>query len=151
MAYILDEAIIQERSSDLHSWPDDLIEATNLLFVSDFPLSSPDRYLDEYASNPYLPFSIVENGSKSKKFTIAFLRKTKAYVWLISELNKAEDKQLYFGALTEKLHSVIADDPVPYRRDIKGLLSNLLQYVEYFGLDEIEVSRPRHSQLVRLK
>ena len=61
-----------------------------------------------------------------------------------------ERKCLYFGALTEKLHNALVEDPKPYRREVKELLSNLLSWVEELEMEEIVIDRPNYSQRIRI-
>ena len=72
-----------------------------------------------------------------------------AYLWLLNALDD-HGKELYFGELSSLLHSALIEDPRPYRKDVKVLLSNLLSLIEAFNMDEIMIDRPRHSQRIRL-
>lgn len=77
------------------------------------------------------------------------LRRTKVFHWLSHELSAADDGQLYFGAITTKLHDALIDDPRPYRRDVKTLLVNLLSWVKRYPECGLQVDRPGHSERVR--
>ncbi len=70
--------------------------------------------------------------------------------WIISKLEEEPESELYFGKLSKLLHDELKDDPAPYRKDVKGLVQNLLAYCQTFLQDKIEISRPNHSQRVRL-
>lgn len=59
------------------------------------------------------------------------------------------DDEIYFGELSSCLHDVLLDDPAPYRKDVKILLSNLLSWVSVFGKSFFIIDRPNVSQ--RLK
>lgn len=69
-----------------------------------------------------------------------------AFRWLKSKLSS----EMYFGELTAALHEDLADDPAPYRQEIKGLLSNLLQWSQKLAPTHIQVDRPNHSQRIKL-
>jgi hypothetical protein len=69
----------------------------------------------------------------------------KAYKWLKSVVKT----EMYFGELTEKLHSSLIDDPTPYRKDVKKLLSNLLNWIIELSINEFIIDRPNYSQRVR--
>jgi hypothetical protein len=150
------EALILDASKDLNthqglqSWPDDIFPCTSLLLVSDFPLSSPNVRADEYVSNPSLPFAIINGLEGNTPQAAELFKKSKAFKWLLNTLLQAEDNQMYFGAITACLHNSVADDPAPYRRSVKDILSNLLLYIDYLKIEEIEITRPSHSQLVRI-
>ena len=65
--------------------------------------------------------------------------------------NEKKKKECYFGELSAKLHNALINDPKPYRKEVKDLLSNLLGWIEYFDFDFIKVDRPSYSQRVHIK
>ncbi|MBY0086983.1 phospholipase D-like domain-containing protein [Brevibacillus brevis] len=75
-----------------------------------------------------------------------FMR-SKPYRWLKVAVGKEE---VYFGELTAKLHDALMDDPKPYRRNVKLLLSDLLKWIEELNVEDIVVDRPNHSQRIRV-
>ena len=140
-------------SSDLNSiqlWPNHIIEQEKLLLVTDFPFVKPGEYCSEYEDNSKYTFAYIETWLNDPIKKKEYLKNTKSYRWLISTLNNVEEKQIYYGNLTKLLHDGLDEDPKPYRKDIKVLLSNLLAYVEYYAKDEIELSRPNYSQLIKI-
>lgn len=78
-------------------------------------------------------------------------KETKVYKWLISKLKEEKDRGLSFGAISEKLHNEINDNPAPYRKTIKQYVKCLLSYCKLFALDEIEISRSNYSEIIKLK
>ena len=111
------------------SWPSDVIEEKRNLYCSDFP--------QEYPSND------IRWVSKKS------LEQTMAYEWLRSTIKN--NGEVSFGFLSSNLHDIIYDDPKPYRRDIKTLLSSLLSIITNLDDTTLEVIRPRHRQLVRFR
>lgn len=77
-----------------------------------------------------------------------FLR-SNCYLWLKKVL-KGNGNCLYFGSITKLLHDALISDPKPYRKDVKEYLSNLLSWIEYFDIDEIQIDKPNYSQRVTL-
>ena len=77
------------------------------------------------------------------------LRWSNPYLWLLKTL---EDNGgcLYFGALSEKLHNSLINDPKPYRKDVKQMLAFLLEMVANLEMEEVIIDRPNYSQRVRL-
>jgi len=69
--------------------------------------------------------------------------------WLIQHLRK-NDGELYFGQLATLLHEALLEDPKPYRKDVKTLLSNLLAWCSHVLPETILVDAPNYSQRVRL-
>jgi hypothetical protein len=80
----------------------------------------------------------------------AFL-KSKCYRWIVHVLENEDNHEIYFGNLTNKLHGVLVSDPPPYRKDVKILLANLLDWIENLADEEIIVDKPNHSQRIRIK
>ncbi len=77
-------------------------------------------------------------------------RWSNAYLWLLQTLKK-NDGCMYFGQLSDELHNALVSEPNPYRRDVKVLLSNLLEWCQNLNMEEVEIDRPNHSQRIRWK
>ena len=71
---------------------------------------------------------------------------SKTYLWLKTSIIN----EIYFGELTAKLHNSLLDDPTPYRKDVKTLLSNLLNWVDELNIEDIVIDRPNHSQRIKV-
>lgn len=72
-------------------------------------------------------------------------RQSRAFRWL----SEVVTEETYFGELSAKLHDALCDDPAPYRKDVKILVANLLNWVSWFGGDYFEVDQPNVSQRLR--
>ncbi|WLR51771.1 phospholipase D-like domain-containing protein [Bacillus tianshenii] len=70
---------------------------------------------------------------------------TKVFKWF----NSVIEEQIYFGELTAKLHDALIDDPPLYRKDVKLLLSNLLNWLAELEVQNFKVDRPNYSQRIR--
>lgn len=111
------------------NWPEELFYEKRDLYCSDFPqgtIQDADRW-----------------------DTIIKLRQSFAFHWLL-ETTRQNNGSASFGYLSSKLHNSVYDDPAPYRKTIKDLLANLLNLLEAYELDDIELSKPRWSTLVTL-
>ena len=117
----------------------------NALFTYDFPfvpfpdLSQPDA----------LDFMNLSSGI-SKVELVEEFRWSKAFLWLYNFLKRCDDNTSYFGEVTAALHNSLINDPKPYRKEVKDLLSNLLNWIVELKIDEIIVDRPNHSQRIRI-
>jgi len=117
----------------------------DVLFTYDFPncesLSSlkPDS----------LDFLGIPPGWTTAILKKAFM-KCNAYRWLKSLLEQKEDNEIYFGELSALIHDVIINDPKPYRKEVKELQTNLLNWIVELDIDEIQIDRPKHSQRIKL-
>ena len=127
----------QWSSTITHLWKPDI----QTLFSYEFPERG------SYNVGEYVPFldCYFESTTQVKQ---AF-RWSNSYLWL-EQLLKDNDSCLYFGAITSALHDTIVSDPKPYRKDVKELLSNLLEMIKNLQMDEITIDVPNHSQRVRL-
>lgn len=120
---------------NVSSWPNDIL-----------PLEDRDLYCSDFPQKPYS----ANNDEYFKVSNFNDLESKLAYSWLRKVIEQ-NGGQAYFGYLTAVLHNSVYDDPVPYRREIKEFLSNLLSYVSVFDELYLIVSRPNHSQLVELR
>jgi hypothetical protein len=132
-------------------WPEEILPQTTELFVSDFPLGKPGVSLNEYELNPSLPFAQVENAKDDFLLASTMFKQTKAYRWLKKQITENQtDRDLGFGQLSRLLHDALADDPAPYRQEIKDLQANLYSYLKLYASDEVEVYMPgRRSEVLK--
>ena len=148
-----------EMSQDLkQDWPSELIdklqapEFSGRLLFSECLVSIPS--LDASGNIVGLDdrdlqlLGVSAQGLDSGALARAF-KGTRIFRWLSHTL-KASEGELYFGALTERLHNTLLDDPVVYRRDVKTVLQTLLQWCQLLEAAGVIVDRPNHSQRVRL-
>ncbi|MBG9992228.1 phospholipase D-like domain-containing protein [Pseudoalteromonas sp. NZS37] len=153
MDLFLEQYRHQEASFIPSSWPEEILPQSSDLFVSDFPLTPPGISTYEYELNPSLPFAQIE-ANKGNSFEAAKLfKRSKAYHWIKKQiLDNKTDRNLGFGQISRLLHDELADDPVPYRQEIKSLQANLYSYIKQYASDEIEVYMPgRRSEVLRIK
>jgi hypothetical protein len=134
-------------------WPEEILPQTSELFVSDFPLGKPGVSLTEYQFNPSLAFAQIENAKNDLVLASTLFKQTKAYRWLKAQITKNQsERDLGFGQISRLLHDALADDPAPYRQEIKGLQANLYSYIKLYASDEIELYIPgRRSEVLRIK
>ena len=133
-------------------WPEDILPQTSELFVSDFPLSRPGTSLNEYQLNPSLPFAQIEYAKDEFVLASTLFKQTKAYCWLKKQITENQsERDLGFGQISRLLHDTLADDPAPYRQEIKDLQANLYSYLKLYASNEIELYMPgRRSEVLRI-
>lgn len=133
-------------------WPEEILPQTSELFVSDFPLGKPGVTLNEYQLNPSLPFAQIENAKSDFALASILFKQTKAYRWLKKQIiENQSERDLGFGQISRLLHDTLADDPAPYRQEIKDLQANLYSYLKLYASDEVEVYMPgRRSEVLKL-
>lgn len=91
-----------------------------------------------------VPYDSLDSTAGEKRFC-----KLDVVAWMIQKL-RANNGELYFGNLTSLLHDSLLEDPKPYRKDVKTLVSNLLAWCSYMLPRMIVIDAPGHSQRVRL-
>jgi len=127
-----------------------LLQPIKHLWIHELLFTDPVELLNFDANNEYHlhDYELLGlNLDSLKNADIAFkFRQSNCFRWMGCLLE--EETSLSFGAVSAKLHSAILDDPLPYRRQVKELVANLFSWFTLFP-DEYEVSRPRHSQVIR--
>lgn len=63
-------------------------------------------------------------------------KQMRLFHWLDMQLSK-ESRIFNFGELSSLLHSSIINDPSPFRKEVKGCVSAMFEWVELFNLYEI--------------
>ncbi len=66
--------------------------------------------------------------------------------WLI----KNASEPIYFGELSSKLHDALQDDPKVYRKTVKSLLTNLLNWAQACVPESINIDAPNYSQRIEV-
>ena len=148
MQEIVKNIRVSTSNSSEEEWPyeiEDLFNADySLLFSEDFPMCEDPRNANE---NDMI-FLNLHSGTSLDDISKAF-RKSKCFLWLCNLIKKNECKTMYFGEISANLHNCLLNEPKPYRKDVKVLLSNLLNWIEILHMEEFLIDRPKHSQRVR--
>lgn len=125
----LSSLLHDDKKRKRYAWPEDILKIDlENVYVSDFLFEREDEDFEEAQ---------------------ALFMSSVAFRWLFKQL-KEENGCLYFGNLSQRLHSSLIDDPTPYRSEVKKLLQSLLKQVETYCQEDVTIDRPRHSQRVRL-
>ena len=130
-----------------HSWNTEITKNFKPSVNTLFSYELPEEF--EFVEGEYFSFLDYTFAGDLYSFKEIF-RWSNAYLWLL-KLIKDNGGEMYFGAVTEKLHNALVSDPKPYRRDVKQMLSNLLNLIEKLGMEEVVIDRPNHSQRIALK
>ncbi len=129
----------------------DMAERLRVIFINDFPFSKyPDSvigYKDDPASIHDL--QLLQVNSKEVTMDIIKLQYTKTKI--VNWLNVVVRDQIQFGELSALIHNALLDDPKPYRKEIKELQRNLLNWIEYLLPETYKIYIPEgyHSQVVK--
>ncbi len=120
------------------------INSYNVLFQDDFPINAlPTEMLDDETFLDIYKEDSIEV-IKEKFYN------TKIVQWLINILEKQENKEIYFGELSAKIHNIIFQEPKQYRKDVKILQAKLYNWIEALNYKNLKVDIPNHSQRIRL-
>lgn len=152
MQAFIDELTFSTEPGVPENWPENILPKIKDIFVSDFPLAKPGESCEIYQINPSLDFAIIESNSASFDYARSLFKGSKAYSWLKTILLEyTGERDLGFGQISRMLHDALADDPAPYRRDIKDIQANLYKYIRLYASDEIEVYVPgSRSEVIRI-
>ena len=133
-SYVWDKSIINEYN-----------QTYELLFQEDFPLndSPKNMIIDE-------KYIGIEHSDSIEIIKEKFAD-SKIVKWLISILEKKENNEIYFGELSEKIHSIIFQEPKQYREDVKKLQERLYNWLTDLNYDFFEIDVPNHSTRIRYK
>lgn len=135
--------------SENDNWDDDILKMfipkVNVLFTYEFPNCTSLSNL----KGDSLEFLMLKPGWDMKTLKTVFMS-SNAFIWLEETLEKSENNELYFGALTALLHDTLINDPRPYRKEVKELLANFLNWIDELNIEKIIIDRPKHSQRIRL-
>ena len=123
-----------------------LEENYDKLWVHNFPWCTAEELLDtkEISENVQHDLELfgLDRDNLEKKVIIKNIQNSKIYHWLINQINKQENKELYFGNLSSIIHNSLLDDPRPYRKDVKIFQVNLYSYIKLFLKDKIKIDVP---------
>ena len=123
-----------------------LEENYDKLWVHNFPWCTAEELLDtkEISENVQHDLELfgLDRDNLEKEVIIKNIQNSKIYHWLINQINKQENKELYFGNLSSIIHNSLLDDPRPYRKDVKIFQVNLYSYIKLFLKDKIKIDVP---------
>jgi hypothetical protein len=142
------------------SWPENIHRAMVLLptrlWVADLPWANPHHLLGgpQIVLDPSQREAIDHDfrlyGTVDAALLLSAFRNSVAFKWLVGMLQTEPDQMAYFGRLSYQLHASLLDDPTPYRKEVKNLLANLLEYVATFAAHQVQLDRPNQSLRARL-
>ena len=129
-------------------------ENLDKIWVHNFPWSDVKDLLSEKKNSQNILHDLELFGLENNNIDIIKINKcfinSKVYKWLLNVLNKETKKEIYFGNLSKIIHNSLLDDPKPYRKDVKELQKNLLSFLKYLKLDQIQIDQPNFSQRIKL-
>lgn len=116
------------------------------LFTKDFVwCSTPEQLAKQTGEDVNHDLQLMRlTPSSSRDEMRAAFERLKIYRWL----NEAIETELYFGELTKKLHTDLQDDPKPYRKSVKILLANLINWTTFLFPERFRQERPNYSTKV---
>lgn len=74
-------------------------------------------------------------------FIVKNFQKLPLWNWLIRAVSESENEFVRFGEISAKLHEALLDDPKPYRKDVKSLLSNLYDWIKHLNPPGIGIKK----------
>ena len=138
-----ENAVSVEKASWDSSIMDMFVRKVDCLFSNELPNAN------HYDVGEYISFLDYQYDGDVETFKELF-RRSNLYIWLTNVLRKNENN-MFFGALSKELHSVLIADPKPYRKDVKVYLANIFSLIKEFGFEELEIDVPNYSERLTLK
>ena len=126
------------------------------IWVSDFPWTNPNYLINhkENSSEDIVHdinlFNIINKNNFEKELEDNFIQ-SDIFRWLKKQIQKKDNKTFFFGELSELIHNSLFDDPRPYRKEVKQLQKNLLDFIKFFKIDGFEFDRPNYSEKITFK
>jgi len=121
-------------------------ESFDKIWVHNFPWSTADELLNLKNVDKNIKHDLELFGLTKEKITKEIIKnsltKSKIYKWLIKQIKKQENEEIYFGNLSSIIHNSLLDDPKPYRKNVKELQANLYSYVKIFLSDSMIIDVP---------
>ena len=143
----IEENTTNKLSSDL-VWSKEILQyfkpKVRTLFTYELPNCDSLSNL-KHDSLDFLELQSTETTEIARKFM-----QSNVYMWLVEKLKQMPDQTCYFGHLSQELHNAIINDPGPYRKEVKKLLNNLLNWIVELDIKEIKIDRPNHSERISL-
>jgi hypothetical protein len=138
--------------------PDDLKSIhkikNNKIWVKEFPWCKPEYFLEnqtqinEIISHEKELFNFNLNYNIDYKILNKRFNESRILSWLIEEIKNKENKSFFFGELTELIHKTLFDDPVPYRKEVKQIQNNFIEYIKYFNIKGFKFEKPNFSEKI---
>ncbi|MEG0073631.1 MAG: phospholipase D-like domain-containing protein [Clostridia bacterium] len=140
---------IEANFSNDSSWNKEILEKCivniDTLFQEDFPVNTS-------------PLELVEqeyydiNDNKNIEYIRNYYLNTKLIKWLTNEILSSKNKEIYFGDLSQRIHSCIFIEPKAYRKSVKELQVKMYNWIKELLSDEFIIDVPsKHTERIRLK
>ena len=137
------EACKSDKTETL-SWSDAVLgritAPVEYLWVYELPHTEPNELLElDFASDAHVhdyALFALDIDDISEDALKGTFRRSRAYAWIY--LLVKERESINFGGVSSALHNALLDDPKPYRKDVKTLVSNIFSWIQ-FSCPEIEI------------
>jgi len=150
--YEIGEDINSQQSSWGQEIMNQIAKPVEHLWVNELVHVGPDKFLnldlstrEAEQSFALLGLNIDDLGSQHIKTRF---RESRSYMWLIYLVEKHEDCS--FGFVTSALHDALLEDPKPYRRDVKQMVSRLFEWAEFLE-EDFQIISHRRTKSLRLR
>jgi hypothetical protein len=118
------------------------------LFIADLPWCSLNK---ENVNDDILHDDDIFSYKSTDNIRIKKFRGSKIYLFIKHMMKENDLNYVYFGQVTEWVHSSLKDDIVPRRAVVKNYVSNLYTYITHLAKDEFLVDKPNHSQRIIMR
>ena len=125
------------------------------IWVYDFPWLNMNDFIEKNENSKEFIHDLELYDLKknfSKEELITSFKNSKIYKWILKLIKNSENRSMYFGEISKKIHDDLYDDPKPYRKNVKELQSNLYSYIKNINELDLYLSKDTaHSDKIVLK
>lgn len=137
-----------QEKNKVENWDKEILILFHQPVTSIFTCELPHQLFDMSLCDHELDFLCFHTKVTEENMKEAF-QNSKCYQWLITQLEQAGNREMYFGELVARLHYQVVNEPKPYRKDVKELLANLLDWTNQLASDKVRIDVPGHSTRVK--
>lgn len=126
------------------------------IWVNDFPWTNPEHLINNVQNesediiHDINLFNIVDKNNFENELKSNFIQ-CDVFKWLKKQIQKKDNKTFFFGELSELIHNSLFDDPRPYRKEVKQLQKNMLDFIKFLKIDGFEFTQPNYSEKITFK
>lgn len=123
------------------------------LFINDMPFCESPNLLMQNLETLEVKHDFLLLNLKLDELNIAQIANKFSDSRIMNWVRNNIEDEIRFGELSSKLHDAFIDDPKPYRKEVKDLQQNLLNWMSLLLPEEFKIYVPEgfHTQVIRRK
>ncbi len=127
------------------------------LYVNEFFFSPPSRLIERSTNDADVVHDLellgielpLDNEGDLEALVRERVPRTNVWRWLKQLVAASPNQVMRFGEVTARVHDALADDPKPYRKEVKGLVSILFDWAEWMHDEDLTVETYAYTRGIR--